>query len=487
MADESDPSRPSTQNEQDQVRLVREAEARERYATELAAKIYEKEVAGFKWQAEIEHGETDPKRLDLIAQKAAERKARTQSEPGRVQPADYGPLIADTIKALDAEELGRRQQEKPSSQRGDQREERARSASTNPAKQLGHEPTAPVHDGGKRQPARDNPIEGARAGNIDWASQAEVPGEAIDKAAAQLETKQKQDLEKGAEKADLPGKQQEFGTPTWGQQAATIERQRMQAGRYDALRDPSSSSPPAGGSGRPEGDGSPSPQRDGEARQNAGRGAAGESATALLSKEHLQSLAERYAEVREAGKVEPTPSERRERSDLAALHTASREKLDRDHGSAPNEQQRQERALLDHQQLAESVGLEARLTGQHLRRQGTPGAESFEREARSAHHTARSVHGQRQNLGIGTDRNRDAARVVQQQEQQKQSAEQEATRGGTTLTSEQRANASPDAKQTLDRKERAEASRGTGPEGKDHSAQPGLAKSGNTRTGGRSR
>lgn len=115
------------------------------------------------------------------------------------------------------------------------------------------------------------------------------------------------------------------------------------------------------------------------------------------------------------------------------------------------------------------------------------GAESYEREARSAFDTARRVHEQRQNLGPGTDRVRDATRVARQDEQQKQVAAQEAARGGTALTSEQRANASPDVKQTLDRTERAEAVRATSIEGKFQSGPQGVTKPGNARSGGRGR
>lgn len=221
------------------------------------------------------------------------------------------------------------------------------------------------------------------------------------------------------------------------------------------------------------------------AKQNAGQGTAAESATAVLSKQQLHTIAQRCAETRKAGNLEPTPAEIRERNELTKMQTADQEKFDRTHGPAPNEQQKQQFALLDHQQLAERVGAEARSIGQHLRRQGAPGAGSFEHDARRAHHTARLVHEQRQNLGAGIDRTQDAARVVQQQEQHK-SAAQEAARGGSTLTSEQRANASPDVQRTLDRKDRADAIRngGTGPG--DRSTR-GNARPGNSRPGRRSR
>lgn len=224
------------------------------------------------------------------------------------------------------------------------------------------------------------------------------------------------------------------------------------------------------------------------AKQNAECDATADSATAILSTEKLQSMADRYAEVRKASNIELTDSNQHKDADQTKAHADDRAKLARAHDSAPNDQQKQERALLNHQQLAERVGGEALRLGQHCRRQGVTGAESYERDARSAFHTARVVHEQRQNLGASTGRTRDAARVVQQQEeQQKKSVAQEAARGGTTLTSEQRANASPDVKQTLDRKERAEAVRATGPEGKSQGVRQEAAKPGNTRPGGRAR
>ena len=218
-------------------------------------------------------------------------------------------------------------------------------------------------------------------------------------------------------------------------------------------------------------------------KQNADLAVAAESATTLLSKEQLQNMAERYAELRKAGNIQPTPSELRERNDLTKMQAADREKLDRNHGPIPNEQQQQQRALLDHQHLAEQVGVEAKWIGQHLRKQAVPGAESFEREARTAHHTARQVHEQRQNFGAGMDRSQVAARVVQQQDQQKRTLEQEALIGGKTLTAEQRANVSADVKQATDRNERtvAAAREATGPTG-DRSGQRG-----NSRPTGRSR
>lgn len=224
------------------------------------------------------------------------------------------------------------------------------------------------------------------------------------------------------------------------------------------------------------------------ATRDAERSGRPDSATAILSKEQLQSMAERYAEVRKASHIDLTPTEQRKHAEEAKMQATDRERLDRARGSTPNDQQKQEPTLLDHQQLAERVGSEALRLGQYWRKQGAPGAESYEREARSAFDTARRVREQRQNPGPGPDRVREAARVVRQDEQQKQSAAQEAVRDNSPLTSEQRANASPDVKQTLDRKERADSVRSAGgADEKSQSARNESAKPGNTRSGGRGR
>lgn len=363
----------------------------------------------------------DHGRADELAKKSAKLNEEQQKEyqkrvdlatdgRGRVTDQYRLDIVNTLLQSLPRSEYGQQlnaaeRREHDRIKLADSRHERPPSASTVSTKQPSPEPNAPVQDGGKRQPPRDDPMAGVH-------------------------------------RHDEP---RDYGE---------LRRTHEQVA----------------------------------AKQNAERGATADSATAILSTEKLQSMAERYAEVRRASNIELTLSDQRKDDDQTKAHADDRANLDRAHGSAPNDQQKQERALLDHQQLAERVGGEALRLGQHFRRQGATGAESYERDARSAFHTARSVHEQRQNLGTGTDRTREAARVVQQQEQQKKkSVAQEAARGGATLTPEQRANASPDVKQTLDRKERAEAVRATGTEAKNPNAQQGIMKPSNTRSGGRSR
>lgn len=210
----------------------------------------------------------------------------------------------------------------------------------------------------------------------------------------------------------------------------------------------------------------------------------GQAATDPLPKEQLQDMAKRFAEERKAGNLEPTPAELRERNGLTRAQDEARQNLDRAHGAHPNAQQQRERALIEQQHLAEQLGVEGRWIAQHLRKQGRPGAEGVEQDARRAHHTARAVHEQRQNTG--PDRVAEAGRISRQQDQQRQTEAQEAARGGRSSTSEQRANASPEARQALERKDRADDARTTtGP--RDPTPRDGSGKPGNSRSGGRSR
>jgi len=223
------------------------------------------------------------------------------------------------------------------------------------------------------------------------------------------------------------------------------------------------------------------------AKQNATPRGSGDDIGKPLSAEQLQTMAERYTELRKTSKLEPTVADKREHERLGQLQAADRERLDREHGPSPTVEQKQQRQLLDRQHLAEQVGTEARSIAQGLRRSGAGGAESFEQESRRAHQTARSLHAERQNLRGNPDRGQEAERVTQQQEQQKQKDAQEATLGSKPLTSEQRASAAPEVKLALDRKERDAATKKTGAEHDFRGAQKEVAKPGNTRPGGRGR
>ena len=203
-----------------------------------------------------------------------------------------------------------------------------------------------------------------------------------------------------------------------------------------------------------------------------------------LSKEQLQEMEQRYADVRSVGKLEPTPVEMSERKKLLGMQGEVAERLESAHAKSPDAQQEQKRALLDHQHLAEKVGFEARWIGQHLRKQGNPGAESYESDARRVHQTARQVHEQRQNLEPGVERGQDHDRVVRQQDQQKRKDAQQAADGNTSLTSEQRANAPADLKETLDNRNRSDVPRKEGPATESSGPQKGNIKPGNDRPSG---
>ncbi len=178
-----------------------------------------------------------------------------------------------------------------------------------------------------------------------------------------------------------------------------------------------------------------------------------------LSREELQQMADRYGEIRKAEGIEPTPSELRERDGLLKVQAEGRAKLARQEGRDSDARDARG-ALLEHQQLAERVGLEAQSLTRHMRRQGDPRAESFDNDARRIQQTGLSVYRQRQSLERGEDRVQEASRSATPQDQQRQSDLRQAVLSGTTITSEQRAGAAPDIKETLDRTERTQSSRG---------------------------
>ncbi len=178
-----------------------------------------------------------------------------------------------------------------------------------------------------------------------------------------------------------------------------------------------------------------------------------------LSREELQQMADRYGEIRKAEGIEPTPGELRERDGLLKMQAESRAKLARQEGRDSDARDARG-ALLEHQQLAERVGLEAQSLTRHMRRQGDPRADSFDNDARRIQQTGLSVYRQRQSLERGEDRVQEASRSATPQDQQRQSDLRQAALGGTTITSEQRAGAAPDIKETLDRTERTQSSRG---------------------------
>jgi hypothetical protein len=213
-----------------------------------------------------------------------------------------------------------------------------------------------------------------------------------------------------------------------------------------------------------------------------------ESPTASLSKEQLEDMSKRFAEVREAHKLERSRAELREIADLSRMQTKARENLDNVHGPEPDPQQKQQRELLDHQHLAERVGVEGRWLGQDLRRKKLPGAERCEHESRHAHHAGREFHEQRQKLEA--DPVRALARTIQKQDQQQQAdLQQVALRSGRTVTDGRRDNDPENSKKGVDRQERAGHARDGKGKGNDPKqiSHKGPTRPGNARGGGRSR
>ena len=196
----------------------------------------------------------------------------------------------------------------------------------------------------------------------------------------------------------------------------------------------------------------------------------------LLSMQQLTEISARYAEFQKTLNVTPMTGA------IGTTENATKQAPQQAETSPLDQRQR---ALLDHQQLAERVGVEARSIAQSLRRQQLPGAESYDREALSAFHTGRHVHSQRQQL-YREGRTSGGA----QPDQQRQTDAQEAVRSGKELSSVQKANAPADVKQRLDGRPRAAADPSTGKAspGRSDPASPssGPKPSGTTRSGGRS-
>ncbi len=215
-------------------------------------------------------------------------------------------------------------------------------------------------------------------------------------------------------------------------------------------------------------------------------GQAAELAAAIFSKEQLLLIIEHFPDIRREANLLTGQPEIRERDELARAQNTDRWELEKTLGSEPDPQELEKLDLLERQHLAEQVGVQAKWIAQQLKAQHAPDADQYSRDSRRAFQTARVIHEQRQKLGASIERAQDAEPVLQADQQSTQSAD-EAVRAGNVLTSEQRANASPETRATIDRKERADAAREVTNGGKDQSAQQGPAKPGNSRGGGRSR
>jgi hypothetical protein len=207
-------------------------------------------------------------------------------------------------------------------------------------------------------------------------------------------------------------------------------------------------------------------------------------ATAIQSKPHFALMIEHFPDIRREANLPTTQGEIRERADLGRAQDADRNKLDQAHGAQPNQRELQERDLLDHQHLAEQVGVQAKWIANHLKSRGSPDAEQYSKDSRQAFDTARQIHAQRQKLGTEIDRSGPAKRGAEGQQAQRQNAEL-ALQGGKTLSAEQQANLSPEARHASEGKGRSAAARETTGGSKDQTLQKGDANPGRSPSGGR--
>ncbi len=207
------------------------------------------------------------------------------------------------------------------------------------------------------------------------------------------------------------------------------------------------------------------------------------SAIDVLSKETLALMIEHFPEIRREANLLTTRGEIKERDELTRKQEADRIKLEQAHGAQPTPWQHEERNLLDHQHLAEQAGVQAKWIARHLEAQGSPDAARYKNDTFRAFETARHLYGQSQKRA----HSHEATPKVRDDQSQKQSDEQQALHGGKVLSSEQRANLTPEARHTTERKERAEAARETTGSSKNQTQQQGAGKGGPSRGGGRSR
>lgn len=212
--------------------------------------------------------------------------------------------------------------------------------------------------------------------------------------------------------------------------------------------------------------------------------------TAVLSKEQLVTMIEHFPDIRREADLKTSPSEIRERADLARSQDAERMKFDQTHGDAANrtQQQHKERDLLDYQHLAQQAGVQSKWIARQLEARGSPDAAAYKTDAFSAMHTARAIQNQRQNQHAGASRSREIGRAAQNDQPQHLAAAQDAARTGRELTSDQRANLPADARSSIESKERAASARdGTGAKADKHQQSPVRPGPGNSKGGGRSR
>jgi hypothetical protein len=192
--------------------------------------------------------------------------------------------------------------------------------------------------------------------------------------------------------------------------------------------------------------------------------------TPVMPKQTLALMIEHFPEIRREANLPTTQAEIHERAELARAQDIDRTKLDQMHGPQPNQKQRNERDLLDHQHLAEQVGVQAKWIANHLKARALPAsAEQYGKDFRQAFATARHLHEQRQKLGLEIDRHADPQRGADAQHQH----------------ADRQASLSPEATHPSHGDERSAGARQTTGRSKDQSAQKGNSNPGKSPSGGR--
>src|SRR5208282_5398158 len=135
--------------------------------------------------------------------------------------------------------------------------------------------------------------------------------------------------------------------------------------------------------------------------------------TAMLSKESLVIMLEHFPEIRREAGLPTTQSEINERAALAHMQDSDRQKLEHAHGPQPNMQQHRERDLLNHQHLAEQVGVQAKWIARHLKAQNSADAGKYNADSRRALHTAHFIYERRQHPGAAKNRSQETVHYME--------------------------------------------------------------------------
>jgi hypothetical protein len=165
------------------------------------------------------------------------------------------------------------------------------------------------------------------------------------------------------------------------------------------------------------------------------------SAPELLSVQELHSMSQRFAEVRRDVNIVPDRGEMLQKADLARAHEIDRQLTAQKFEQSPGDpKHEQARSLMQHQHLAERVGVEAKWIARHLKAAGLPDADKFQKDATRAFATAHARSAGRENLRPGADRDDQQRSGAEAFEAQKQYSEREAAQGGRTQSAESRGN-----------------------------------------------